>query len=116
MTDILELAANVEALDGPDREVDLSIMRYVCNIGGPASNALRYTESLDAAMTLTAAEVAKAAMAAAFRNVGFSEDIITAGFGECCGAWDDDQCKEFLPEIFKAMCAAKADELEKQNG
>ena len=25
MTDILELAANVEALDGPDREVDLDI-------------------------------------------------------------------------------------------
>ena len=61
-------------------------------------------------------EVAKAAMAAAFRNVGFSEDIITAGFGECCGAWDDDQCKEFLPEIFKAMCAAKADELENDHG
>lgn len=52
MTDILELARRVEALDGPCREVDLLIMRYVENIGGPASNALRYTASLDAAMTL----------------------------------------------------------------
>lgn len=46
------LSEKVEALTGPDRSVDLDIMRYAENIGGDWRNALRYTESIDAAMTL----------------------------------------------------------------
>ena len=67
MTDILELAAKVEALDGPDREVDLDIWWQCKANRGSAkqpmpedyrqsnlrmNDAPRYTASLDAAMTL----------------------------------------------------------------
>lgn len=54
MTDLNTLASMVEALDGPDRKLDLEIvaivragMRHPDFIAPPA-----YTESLDAAMTL----------------------------------------------------------------
>ena len=47
-----ELITRLEALTGPDREVDLHMMRYVENIGGDPAKALHYTASLDAAMTL----------------------------------------------------------------
>lgn len=49
---IEELAGRMQSLKGPDREVDLLIMRYVENIGGPSAAAMHYTGSLDAAMTL----------------------------------------------------------------
>ena len=52
MTNWIELAERVEALDGPCRAVDLLIMRYAMNIGGPPETAAHYTASLDAAMTL----------------------------------------------------------------
>lgn len=53
MTDELQgLIERIELATGPDRELDLLIMRWVENIGGPAENALRYTESVDAAKTL----------------------------------------------------------------
>jgi len=49
MNDLIE---RIEAASAPDREIDLLIMRYAENIGGPAENALPYTESVDAALTL----------------------------------------------------------------
>ncbi len=51
--ELLKLAERCEQAEGPDRDVDLSIMRWVKNIGGPSENAARYTASLDAALTLT---------------------------------------------------------------
>lgn len=50
------LIERIEAAKGPDRELDLLIMRWVENIGGPAESALRYTENMDAAMTLVPAD------------------------------------------------------------
>lgn len=52
MSDLLELAAACEKAEGPDRELDLLIMRHAMNIGGPAERAPRYTSSIDAALTL----------------------------------------------------------------
>ncbi len=54
--DMGALAERCEAATGPDRELDLLIMRYAMNIGGAAENADRYTASLDAAMTLLASD------------------------------------------------------------
>ena len=66
MTDILELAKRVEALDGPDREVDraigiaLALPMTSREATGEAYSFrwvhAKYTASLDAAMTLTAAD------------------------------------------------------------
>lgn len=47
-----QLIERLQGLDGPDREVDLLIMRWVQNIGGDPRNALHYTASIDAALTL----------------------------------------------------------------
>ena len=47
-----KLVKKIEALDGPDREIDLLIMRHVMNIGGDPSGAEHYTSSVDAAITL----------------------------------------------------------------
>ena len=52
MTNWIELAERVEALEGPCRAVDLLIMRYAMNIGGPPETAAHYTGSFDAVMTL----------------------------------------------------------------
>ena len=46
------LIERLEALTAPSREVDLLIMRHAENIGGDRENALPYTASIDAAMTL----------------------------------------------------------------
>ena len=56
----------------------------------------------------------RAAIAAYFREMVVSEAMESAGFGECCGFWPDEQCKEFMPEILKAALRAHADELEKE--
>jgi hypothetical protein len=56
----MELADKIEALDGPDRGVDLLIMRHVMNIGGEAADAKPYTASIDAAMTLVPLELQSA--------------------------------------------------------
>ena len=53
-------------------------------------------------------------IAAYFREMVVSETMESAGFGECCGFWPDEQCKEFMPEILKAAPRAHADELEKE--
>jgi hypothetical protein len=52
MTNLTPLIERVEAASGPDREIDVLIMRWVENIGGPAEKPLPYTGSIDAAMTL----------------------------------------------------------------
>lgn len=52
MVDLIELAERCEKAEGPDRELDLCIMRYAENIGGAAENAKHYTASIDAALTL----------------------------------------------------------------
>lgn len=67
MTDLLELASRVEALTGPDREVDAEIARLTNSQGSYLADCLgwddvghaimragplHYTHSLDAAMTL----------------------------------------------------------------
>jgi len=54
---LLALAERVEALDGPNRNLDADIMRAIGLAGAPAVFALvdaphPYTASLDAAMTL----------------------------------------------------------------
>lgn len=77
MTNLIELAARVEGLSGPDREVDLKIMRWAMNIGGPAENALHYTASLDAAMSLVPEGW----------NVGQWRII---GKPDSCRMWDDE--------------------------
>ena len=51
-TDLLSLAEQCEGAAGPSRDIDLSIMRYAMNIGGPSDTAERYTASIDAALTL----------------------------------------------------------------
>ena len=56
MSELLKLADRVEALDGPDREVDLGIERVIrprrYRLECPTSADPEYTASLDAAMTL----------------------------------------------------------------
>ena len=52
MPDLLKLAERCEAAEGPDRELDLDIMRWAENIGGDPANARPYTASIDAALML----------------------------------------------------------------
>ena len=48
------------------------------------------------------------------RMVEADDEMIEAGFNECCGTWPDEQCREFLPEIWKAMFTAIAAKLKEQ--
>jgi len=54
MTDLMELASRVEAAEGPDRELDNDIARWLMrDLNWHSSDCLgRYTASIDDAMTL----------------------------------------------------------------
>lgn len=124
MTDILELAKRVEALDGPDREVDRAVRQIFGHAWDYAADwdrlntstgikeinpvAKPYTASLDAAMTLIEKRQNVTSIMASARR------YLAKKYALHCNHWPDSASLQH--EYAKAITAAALRAKEANNG